>query len=124
MDRMKNIPDSGNKYNFYYNMSSGLVICAAHYKGKIVRGVSKCCPEDTFNLDVGKELAYLRCKQKLAERKYKHANEVCTEAKAAVEAATVAHRKAELFAQEAYDKMIESEIALSDFVIKLEEDET
>ena len=77
----------GDKYQFYHNIDAGTVVCTTMYKGQIVRGVAKCNPEDDFNLEIGKMLAYLRCKQKFAWKKLKHASEVYTEANNIVEKA-------------------------------------
>lgn len=71
---MKTIYD--DKYHFYYNMDSEIVVCTTKYHDKIIRGVAKCNPGDCFELATGKKLAYLRCKQKCAKKKLNRAHEV------------------------------------------------
>ena len=63
----------GDRYKFYYNKDGKTVICTNLYKGQVIRGVSKCNPEDEFNLELGKKLAYLRCRKKVLHKKLKRA---------------------------------------------------
>lgn len=67
------IKEYGKKYHFYYNEENRTVVCTTLYKEQMVRGISKCDPEDEFNVERGKKLAYLRCKAKFARKKFKHA---------------------------------------------------
>ena len=66
----------GTKYQFYYNEDKHSVVCTTIYKGQTIRAIAKCDPEDTFDLETGKKIAYLRCKQKFARKKMLHAGEV------------------------------------------------
>jgi hypothetical protein len=75
MDLEKIVIDYGDKYNFYY-LDNGTIICTTYYKGKLVRGIAKCSPDDTFDINVGRRLAYLRCKAKYMKVKCKHAENV------------------------------------------------
>ena len=63
----------GEKYHFYYHEENKTIVCTTLYKEKMVRGIAKCDPEDEFNLEIGKKLAYLRCRKKFARKKLKHA---------------------------------------------------
>lgn len=63
----------GNKYHFYYHKENNTVVCTTLYKGQMVRGVAKCDPCDEFDVELGKKLAYLRCKMKFARKKFKRA---------------------------------------------------
>lgn len=63
----------GEKYHFYYHEENKTVVCTTLYKGQMVRGIAKCDPSDEFNLELGKTLAYLRCKAKFARKKLKRA---------------------------------------------------
>lgn len=63
----------GEKYHFYYHEENKTIVCTTLYKEQMVRGIAKCYPEDEFNLEVGKKLAYLRCKKKFARKKLKRA---------------------------------------------------
>ena len=49
------------------------VIAVAKYKGKAVRGFAKCSPEDTFDIEKGKELAIARCMARIAEKRVQDA---------------------------------------------------
>ena len=61
------------------------VICVTHYMGKPIRGVAKCSPNDTFDFEKGKEIAELRCREKLEKKRMenveKRYNEICKERK-------------------------------------------
>lgn len=69
-----------NKYHFYHNKDTGTIVCTTMYKGQMVRGVAKCSPDDNFDLDTGKRLAYLRCRLRYMKKKAKRANAVYKEA--------------------------------------------
>ena len=57
----------------YYKDSKGKVIAVSSYAGKAIRGVAKCNPNDSFDEDVGKQLAQLRCDVKIADKRIKRA---------------------------------------------------
>lgn len=67
------LQEYGEKYHFYYHEENKTVVCTTLYKGKMVRGIAKCSPEDNFSLGAGKKLAYLRCKEKFLRKKLKRA---------------------------------------------------
>lgn len=73
------IAEYGEKYRFYHNAVNGTVVCTTLYKGQTVRGTAKCSPEDNFDIEVGKKLAYLRCRQKFMRKKLKRAQQVYAE---------------------------------------------
>ena len=62
-----------NKYRFHVAKKiDGTpygVIAVSTYEGKTVRGVAKCDPQDTFNMEKGRELAAARCNQKVAMKR-------------------------------------------------------
>lgn len=70
------IAEYGEKYHFYHSAESGTVVCTRAYKGRIIRGTAKCSPEDDFDIEAGKKLAYLRCRQKFMQKKLKRAQAV------------------------------------------------
>ncbi len=74
------IANYGEKYHFYYNVETGTIVCTTIYKGQMVRGIAKCSPEDSFELETGKKLAYLRCKAKFARKKLQRARKAYAEA--------------------------------------------
>ena len=66
----------GDNYHYYHNPETNTIICTTLYKGKTVRATAKLNPEDLFNIEDGKKLAYLRCKNKVMKKKTKRAIEV------------------------------------------------
>lgn len=67
-----------SRYNYYF--TGDTIICVSHYAGKSIRGVAKCAPADEYDEEFGKKLARLRCDVKVAEQRYKRANQVYDEA--------------------------------------------
>jgi hypothetical protein len=45
------------------------VIALTHYCGETVKGVASCSPVDTYDFEVGKKLAALRCNMKIADKR-------------------------------------------------------
>ena len=70
----------------YYN-AGNKIICVSSYGGKKVRGIAKCSPEDTFNEEYGRNLAKLRCDEKVAMLRLAYANKKYCEAEIAYEKA-------------------------------------
>lgn len=58
---------------YMYIVDGKRVICLSSYGGKTVRGIAKCNDTDTFDENVGKQLAKLRCDAKIAKRRAAHA---------------------------------------------------
>lgn len=56
-------------YNYKYIVNDKEVIALSTFAGKTVRGVAKCSPEDTFDVEYGKRLAAARCNLKIAKKK-------------------------------------------------------
>ena len=71
-----------SKYVFYTTKNK--VIAVSTYAGKIVKGIAKCNPNDTFDLEKGKELAAARCNNKVAKKRCKHAIKQLNEARVAL----------------------------------------
>jgi hypothetical protein len=46
----------------------------------MVRGIAKCNPEDNFDIETGKRLAYLRCKAKFYRKKLQRARKAYADA--------------------------------------------
>ena len=68
---MKNFPE--NKYNYITFEKDGVkyVVAESTYRGKRVKGVAKCSPDDSYNEFDGKQLAAARCNRKVCERRRK-----------------------------------------------------
>ena len=67
-------------YNYRYIVADRKVIALSTYAGKNVRGIAVCAPEDEFDLDKGKEIARLRCAQKIAKKRLARAERKIKEA--------------------------------------------
>ena len=72
------------KYKFF-NHSNREIIAVSTYAGKIVRGVAKLTPGDTFNEENGKKLAAARCNEKIAKKRLARSTKKMEEAKASYE---------------------------------------
>ena len=72
-----------DKYKFYQfkNENGGItVVAASTYAGRTVRGVAKCAPGDTFNADLGENIAAARCNVKVSKRRVRNAERKLKEA--------------------------------------------
>lgn len=76
------------KYRYY--TAGNKIIAVSTYAGKTVRGIAKCAEGDTFNMEKGKQLAALRCAQRIAEKRIDRAHGKLELAKEA-ETRAVAH---------------------------------
>lgn len=56
------------------------VVAESTYAGKPVSGVAKCDPIDTFNEELGTDLAIARCNAKIAAKRLSRAERVVKEA--------------------------------------------
>lgn len=63
------------------------VVAVSTYAGKTVRGVAKCDPKDTFDIEKGKQLAAARCQAKVSSQRLKRATKKLDEALLALEKA-------------------------------------
>jgi hypothetical protein len=61
------------KYKYFTN-NKDIVVAVCRYAGRPVRGVAKCAESDTFNLEIGKQLAKLRADLKVANMRCKAAH--------------------------------------------------
>lgn len=69
------------KYKFYTNGSR--VIAVSTYAGRTVRGIAVCHDGDEFSLEKGKQLAALRCAEKIARKRLNRAMKKVNEARSA-----------------------------------------
>lgn len=102
----------GDRYKFYYNKDEKTLICTILYKGKTIRGIAKCDPDDEFNLGVGKKLAYLRCRKKFLSKKLKRALQVERDA-------IIAEARAKCNLANARDFVSDSEIQFNNTINEL-----
>lgn len=102
----------GDRYKFYYNKDEETIICTTLYKCQVVRGIAKCNPEDEFNLELGKKLAYLRCRKKFLRKKLKRALQVERDA-------IIAEARAKCNLANACDFVSDSEIQFNNTINEL-----
>lgn len=91
------------------------VIAITSYLGSVVKGSAKCDPRDTFDSNIGENLAALRCYKKVAEKRVKNANDKVAEAKAKVASAEKELEKASQYQAHAYNEYFEAEKLLDEF---------
>lgn len=72
-----------NRYRYIFDdeVEPKKVIVLSKYAGKDVRGIAKCSPNDEFNADVGRNLAKLRCDEKVAWKRLQRAQRKVAEAR-------------------------------------------
>lgn len=64
-----------SKLNYKIDEENKVVVAFGRCHNKTVVGVAKCADEDTFDVEVGKKLAALRCSLKIAEKRMKFAED-------------------------------------------------
>lgn len=64
----------------YFSDNKRKVIAISTYAGKPVRGIAICSPEDTFDMEKGKEIAAARCNVKIAQKRLQRATKQHCEA--------------------------------------------
>ena len=89
------------KYKYY--TTNNKVIAVSTYAGKTVRGVAKCDPRDTFDLEKGKILAAKRCNEKVAKRRYARAQKRVKEAARDLQTAQDRYHKMLQYMNDAHD---------------------
>lgn len=60
------------EFNTIVIANKKMVVVTTKYEGKTIKGVAKCAPEDTFDVEVGTKLAKLRCLSKLYDKIYRN----------------------------------------------------
>ena len=114
------IAQYGEKYHFYHTADNRTVVCTTLYKGQIVRGVAKCNIEDHFDIEFGKQLAYLRCKQKFMNKKLKRAKKSKDEAIIVAAKANNNLWKANEFVNDVEMQLADISKELNEFELKLD----
>lgn len=67
------------KYKIFTNAVNN-VIAVSTYAGKTVKGVAKCDPRDTFDINTGVKIAEARCAKKVADKRLVRARKKYAEA--------------------------------------------
>lgn len=100
------------RYNYYTN-GKNMVVCTSTYAGKVVRGVAKCSPDDTFDLEYGKKLAKARCDHKVSIKRFKRAMAKLHEANAARDVVNSNIKKAQSYVFDAVTAMAKCNEAIT-----------
>ena len=102
------------RYKFY--ASGNKVVCVSSYAKRAVRGVAKCNTEqDTFELEVGKKLAQLRCDKNIATRRHKRAAQQYVAAMQAVADAEATMLKMRKYFEDSQDELVAATANLEAF---------
>lgn len=67
-------------FTFKSKTGSDTIVAVATYAGRIVKGYAKCDPRDNFDLEDGKKLAAARCRERIAAKRSKRAEQKFAEA--------------------------------------------
>ena len=59
----------GHRYNIETFYDNKVIHASSTFNGEVITGVAKCNPSDTPNLQIGVELAILRCNAKIAKKR-------------------------------------------------------
>lgn len=108
-----------SKYRFHYDTNNSRVICTTTYKGSIIRATATCNPDDSFDLEIGKKLAYLRCKNKFLRKKANHAAEVYAKIYTDTLRANARLSRAECFVKDVADELTATKRVLANFEANL-----
>ena len=81
-------------------------IATASFAGKPVNGYAKCHPDDEFAENFGKELAVVRCAEKINAKRVRSATNKLAEAKRNLEAAQARYAKMEQYLKDADDEAV------------------
>ena len=93
-------------YNYkYYSNGKNLVIAKSTYAGKTVKGIAKCDPSDTFDIEYGKKIAEARCDYKIAKKRCNRAKNKMAEAAALLEEAQNYYDRMTSYYAEAWDAL-------------------
>lgn len=100
------------KVNYRYYFFNGKTVAVSSFAGKAVRGVSKCDPRDTYNVEYGKQLAEKRCDYKVAKRRHKWASDRLIELAECQEYINKEYKRALEYYNKSIDELNETKKAL------------
>lgn len=100
------------RYRYYINDNT--VICVSSYARKSVKGIAKCNPNDSFNLETGKRLARIRCDYKVALKRVRRAKSKFEEATDALDAAQEHVNRMRSYYVESFETLVDLKKNLKD----------
>lgn len=68
------------EYKYKIDDKKQTVVALSTFAGKVVRGVARCAPDDSWNPESGKKLAAARCSVRVSEKRMKRAEACLTDA--------------------------------------------
>ena len=105
------------KYKIFTNANSD-VIAVSTYAGKTVKGIAKCDPRDTFDMNKGIEIAEARCEKKVADKRLARARKKYVEAEQKFRDATAYLHKMSDYVSDATEALEKAENALDSILEK------
>lgn len=104
---------------YKYYVSENKVVCISSFAKKPVRGLAKCDPKDTFNVDSGKKLARLRCDVKVSAKRKQRAIQKLEEARATLAEAEARVAKMQQYLVDSTAELAQAEAELAEYVATL-----
>ena len=109
-----------DRYNYYSYIDkqtgANVIVAASTYAGKVVKGVAKCDPSDTYDFQKGKELAAARCAEKIALKREKRAARKLAEAEAALEQAQKFYDDMLYYSQDAWQAVQDNTVKIAEIM--------
>ena len=96
-------------YSFHIDEEGKKVVAVTHYAGRAIRGIAKCAPEDTFDVETGCKIAVARAEAKVARAKTRNAATKYLEAAKAADAAEKRFDEMKQYYMDAIDQLDEAE---------------
>ena len=106
------------KYFTYFDKEKNceVVVAVSTYGGKVVRGIAKCDPRDTYSVENGKKLAAARCNLKIAEKRAKRAKQKSEAAAKALQEASTHYSNMVSYYTDSIDELNEAHMYLGDLL--------
>ena len=113
---LKDLKEKYKFYNFHVDTEGKKVIAVTHYAGKTIKGIAKCSPEDTFDVEYGCALAVARAERKVAKAKVRNAVARYIEAAKAADEAQRRYDAMKQYYMDAVDQFDDAEATLEEFI--------
>lgn len=101
-----------SKYKFYVTPDHK-TIAISTYAGKTVRGVAKTDPRDTYDPEIGKELAAARCALKVAKKRKARADKMVSKAYAEMNKAYRMVEKMKTYQEDAVNELADATVRVT-----------
>ena len=107
------------QYKYHVDEENGVVVALSTFAKRHVRGVARCDPKDTFNVETGKKLAGARCNVKVAEKRVERATQCVAELTEVVAFFEAALENAHTYLEKSTSEYATAEAALTKLVDSL-----